>query len=180
MTSAPGRNPGKGYLVISTADLVDRYADSVQGCELQFRSFGARMRFQGEIVTVDCMEDNVLLKQALQEPGRGKVLVVDGHGSLRRALIGDVIAGIGVANGWEGVVIHGAVRDVAALRELPLGVLALGSNPCKSAKLGAGTSGAGLQFGGVTFQPGWWLAADEDGVLVSPSRLPADGETAVP
>ena len=161
--------------MISTADLVDQYADSVQGCELQFRSYGRRNQFEGEIVTVDCMEDNVLVRQALEEPGAGKVLVVEGHGSLRCALMGDVIAGLGTGNGWEGVVIHGAVRDVAALRELHLGVLALGSNPCKSSKLGSGTRGATLQFGGVTFPPGGWLVADEDGVLVSAKRLPPDG-----
>jgi regulator of ribonuclease activity A len=159
--------------VVSTADLVDRYGDGVQCCELQFRAFAGRDRFEGEIVTVDCVEDNVLVKQTLQDPGRGKVLVVDGHGSLRCALIGDVIAGIGVANGWEGVVVNGAVRDVVALRHLELGVLALGSNPCKSAKEGTGVRGATLRFGGVTFQPGGWLVADEDGVLVSPRRLPS-------
>jgi regulator of ribonuclease activity A len=157
--------------VIPTADLVDRYGESVRSCELQFRSFAARGSFQGEIVTVDCVEDNVLVKEALQEPGRGKVLVVDGHGSLRCALVGDVIAGIGAASGWEGLVIHGAVRDVAALRDLDLGLLALGSNPCKSAKLGNGTRGAAVRFGGVTFPPGGWLAADEDGVLVSDTPL---------
>lgn len=152
---------------------MDLYEGSVQSCELQFRSFGRRARFAGEIVTVDCVEDNVLVKQALQDPGRGKVLVVDGHGSLRSALAGDVIAGIGQANGWEGIVIHGAVRDVAALRELDLGVLALGSNPAKSAKRGTGIRDSQVRFGGVTFQPGWWLVADEDGVLVSADRLPS-------
>ena len=163
-------------MVLSTADLVDRYEGSVQCCELQFRSFGGRNRFAGEIVTVDCIEDNVLVKQALQDTGQGKVLVVDGHGSLRCALVGDVIAGMGVVNGWEGVVIHGAVRDVAALRELDLGVLALGSNPAKSAKRGTGIEGAAVRFGGVTFQPGSWLVADEDGVLVSMNRLPPEAE----
>lgn len=163
--------PGKRCVVISTADLVDRYGESVQTCELQFRSFGGRGRFSGEIVTVDCEEDNVLVKQALQDPGRGKVLVVDGHGSLRCALLGDVIGGIGVASGWEGVVVHGAVRDVVALHDLDIGVLALGSNPAKSAKLGTGTRGSAVRFGGATFQPGGWLVADEDGVLVSPTPL---------
>ncbi len=163
--------------MISTADLVDQYEGSVQSCELQFRSFGRRHRFAGEIVTVDCIEDNVLVKQALQDPGHGKVLVVDGHGSLRCALAGDVIAGIGQDNGWEGIVIHGAVRDVAAMRELNLGVLALGSNPAKSAKRGTGTQDAAVRFGGVTFQPGWWLVADEDGVLVSANRLPSEAST---
>lgn len=148
----------------------------MQSCELQFRSYGRRTRFAGEIVTVDCIEDNALVKQALQDPGQGKVLVVDGHGSLRCALMGDVIAGIGVANGWEGVVIHGAVRDVAALRELDLGVLALGSNPAKSAKRGTGIDGPAVRFGGVTFPPGGWLVADEDGLLVSANRLPSEAE----
>jgi regulator of ribonuclease activity A len=166
--------------VISTADLVDRYESAVQCCETQFRSFGRRSRFAGEIVTVDCIEDNVLVKQALQGPGRGKVLVVDGHGSLRCALVGDMIAGAALANGWEGLVIHGAVRDVAGLRRLDLGVLALGSNPCRSAKLGAGQRGVIVRFGGVAFQPGWWLVADEDGVLVATDRLPPDAGAMMP
>ena len=166
--------------MIPTADLVDRYEGSVQCCELQLRSFGRRNRFAGEIVTVDCIEDNVLVKQALQDPGRGKVLVIDGHGSLRCALVGDVIAGTALANGWEGIVIHGAVRDVTALRELDLGVLALGSNPAKSAKRGTGIRGAAVRFGGVTFQQGWWLVADEDGVLVSANRLPSEAGAGAP
>lgn len=160
--------------MIPTADLVDRYEGSVQCCELQFRSFGRRSRFQGEIRTVDCVEDNVLVKETLQDPGRGRVLVVDGHGSLRCALVGDVIAGMGLANGWAGLVIHGAVRDVAALGGLDLGVLALGANPVRSAKRGMGVRDAVVRFGGVTFQPGWWLVADEDGVLVSRNRLPGE------
>lgn len=160
--------------MMSTADLVDRYEGFVACCELQFRSFGRRNHFAGEITTIDCVEDNVLVRETLTDRGDGKVLVVDGHGSLLCALVGDVIAGMAAANGWEGLVIHGAVRDVAALAGLDIGVLALGANPCKSGKSRSGTVGADVQFGGVTFRPGMWLVADEDGVLVAANRLPPE------
>jgi regulator of ribonuclease activity A len=116
--------------------------------------------------TVRCHQDNALVKQVLATPGQGQVLVVDGGGSLHSALMGDLIAASAVEQGWAGVVIHGAVRDVAALRELDLGVKALGSNPRKSAKDGAGEVDAAVSFGGVTFRPGQRLWSDEDGVVV--------------
>lgn len=162
--------------MIRTADLVDRFEDSVSSCEVQFRSFGGRRAFAGQIVTIDCVEDNVLIKQTLGNPGHGKVLVVDGHGSLRCALVGDVIAGLGLANGWAGIVINGAVRDVVALRDMAIGVLALGSNPSKSAKRCQGSVGVPLRFGGVVFRPGDYLVADDDGILVSSVALPTGSD----
>ncbi len=148
-----------------TADVVDAHGELFQSCELQFRQYGGRRHFQGEIRTVKCYEDNVLVKRLLSEPGKGQVLVVDGAGSLRVALVGDVIAGLAQGNGWEGIVIRGAVRDVEALARLDIGIKALGSNPCKSGKTGAGLVDLPVTFGGVVFRPGSWLYSDDDGIL---------------
>jgi regulator of ribonuclease activity A len=149
-----------------TADLVDEHGEALQSCDLQFRQFGGRSRFHGPIRTVECFQDNLLVKQVLSEPGAGAVLVVDGAGSLHSALVGDLIAGLARDNGWAGVVVNGAVRDVAALRDLDVGIKALGSNPRKSAKEGAGQVDVPVTFGGATFRPGRHLYSDEDGVVV--------------
>ncbi|MEV5552168.1 ribonuclease E activity regulator RraA [Nonomuraea wenchangensis] len=154
-------------MTISTADLYDEHGDQLDSCHLQLRQYGGRRAFSGRIATVRCHEDNALLKSVLSEPGEGRVLVVDGGGSLRAALMGDVIAGIAVASGWAGVVIHGVVRDVAALRDLDLGIKALGSNPRKSAKTGAGERDVPVTFGDAVFHPGAELFSDEDGILVT-------------
>jgi regulator of ribonuclease activity A len=154
-------------MTIVTADLYDERGDQLDSCDLQFRQYGGRRTFAGPIATVRCHEDNALLKSVLSEPGEGRVLVVDGGGSLHTALMGDVIAGLAVANGWAGVVINGAVRDVAALRELDLGVKALGSNPRKSGKEGTGERDVPVSFGGATFRPGAELFSDDDGILVT-------------
>ncbi|MEV0625184.1 ribonuclease E activity regulator RraA [Nonomuraea wenchangensis] len=154
-------------MTISTADLYDEHGDQLDSCHLQLRQYGGRRAFSGRIATVRCHEDNALLKSVLSEPGEGRVLVVDGGGSLRAALMGDVIAGIAVASGWAGVVINGAVRDVAALRDLDLGIKALGSNPRKSAKTGAGERDVPVTFGDAVFHPGAELFSDEDGILVT-------------
>jgi regulator of ribonuclease activity A len=151
---------------ISTADLVDQHGEALQSCDLQLRQFGGRRRFHGPIRTVACFQDNALVKKLLSEPGDGAVLVVDGDGSLHTALVGDLIAGLAEANGWAGLVVNGAVRDVAALAGLDIGIKALGSNPRKSAKLGAGQVDVPVTFGGVTFRPGEHLYSDEDGVVV--------------
>ncbi|MGP4104768.1 ribonuclease E activity regulator RraA [Nonomuraea sp. KM90] len=154
-------------MTIVTADLYDERGDQLDSCDLQLRQYGGRHAFAGPIVTVRCHEDNALLKSVLSEPGRGRVLVVDGGGSLHTALMGDVIAGMAVANGWAGVVINGAVRDVAALRELDLGIKALGSNPRKSGKQGTGERDVPVTFGNVVFHPGAELFSDDDGILVT-------------
>ncbi len=154
-----------------TADLVDAHQADVQSCELQFRQFGARKYFAGPIRTLDVYEDNALVRAALQTPGNGAVLVIDGGGSLRTALVGDVLAGFARDNGWNGLIVNGAVRDVEALATLDLGIKALGSNPMKSAKNGSGNADVAVTFGGVTFRPGEYLYADDDGILVSPRKL---------
>ena len=151
---------------VSTADLWDEHGDALQSCSVQLRHYGGRTTFSGVISTVRCHRDNALVKAALAEPGEGRVLVVDGQGSLESALMGDLIAASAVAHGWAGVVVHGAVRDVAALRDLPLGVKALGSNPRKSAKHGAGEVDVPVTFGGVTYRPGQRLWSDDDGIVV--------------
>lgn len=155
----------------ATADLVDAHSDIVKSCEAQFKQYGGRVRFFGPIRTIRSTEDNALIKQTLSTPGNGSVLVVDGAASLRSALVGDIIAGLGQKNGWSGLVIWGAVRDTVALGKLDLGIKALGSNPWRSAKSGAGQMDVAVSFGGVEFKPGDWLYSDEDGILVSPREL---------
>ena len=150
----------------STADLYDLHGDALQSLPLQLRSFGGITEFEGPIRTVRCYQDNALIKQILQTPGDGAVLVVDGAGSLETALMGDLIAQSAVDAGWSGVIIHGCVRDSVALGRMPLGVKALGTNPRKSAKAGTGEVDVPVEFGGVVFRPGARAHADEDGILI--------------
>jgi regulator of ribonuclease activity A len=149
-----------------TADLVDDIGPDVRSCDVQFRQFGARAEFAGPISTVRCSEDNALLKSLLSTPGDGGVLVIDGGGSLHTALVGDVIAELAHSNGWAGLVVHGAVRDAAALRTLDLGIKALGTNPRKSGKTGAGDRDVTVSFGGVEFVPGDIAYSDDDGIVI--------------
>ncbi|MDQ0644527.1 ribonuclease E activity regulator RraA [Microbacterium murale] len=150
----------------ATADLYDEFGDELQSLPVQFLSFGRRTAFDGPIRTIRCVEDNALVKTILATPGDGAVLVVDGGGSLQTALMGDMIAESAVANGWAGVVINGAIRDSVAINGLDLGVKALGTNPRKSAKLGAGEVDVDVSFGGVVFHVGAHLHSDADGILV--------------
>ena len=156
---------------IATADLYDEHGENMEVCEAPLRQYGGVAAFHGEVVTVKCFEDNVLVRRALSEDGSGKVLVVDGGGSLRAALVGDVIAGLAFENGWSGILLNGAVRDVAALVGLGIGIKALGSVPRKSAKAGAGEVQVPVGFGDARFVPGTWVYCDEDGVVVSIGRL---------
>jgi len=155
----------------ATTDLYDDYENGVRTCSIQFRDFGGRRRFAGPIRTVKCLRDNQLLRGLLDEPGEGAVVVVDGGGSTESALMGDLIAAKGARNGWTGCIILGAVRDSAELARIDFGVKALGVNPAKSAKTGAGTVDQPVEFGGVCFRPGEWAYCDEDGILVSPVEL---------
>ncbi|WP_142281734.1 ribonuclease E activity regulator RraA [Mycobacterium kyorinense] len=149
-----------------TADLVDDIGPDVRSCDVQFRQFGALAQFAGPISTVRCFQDNALLKSVLSEPGDGGVLVVDGAGSLHTALVGDVIAELARSNGWAGLVVHGAVRDAATLRGIDIGIKALGTNPRKSSKTGAGERDVPVELGGVTFVPGDVAYSDDDGIVV--------------
>jgi regulator of ribonuclease activity A len=150
----------------STADILDAHPLDALVCQLALGQFGGIASFGGAISTVRCHEDNVLLRQQVAEPGGGRALVVDGGGSVRVALLGDMIAGLAAANGWAGLVVNGCVRDVAVLRHLPLGIKALGSNPRPSGKSGAGEIDVPVEFGGITFLPGAMLTSDDDGVVV--------------
>jgi regulator of ribonuclease activity A len=152
--------------VTATADVLDEHGERAAVCTADLRSFGGLAAFEGEVSTVRCFEDNVLLKQRLAEPGHGRVLVVDGGGSLRTALLGESIATLAFESGWAGVVVHGCVRDVAALRGLQLGLKALSSNPRPSGKAGTGEVEVPVSFGDVIFRPGARLFADEDGLVV--------------
>jgi regulator of ribonuclease activity A len=160
MTASPAN------AAVNTADLYDERGDELDSISLQFQSLGGRTHFSGPVRTVRCLEDNALVKAVLATPGNGAVLVVDGSGSLRTALMGDMIAASAVANGWAGVVINGAIRDRGAIAELPLGVKALGSNPRKSAKAGAGETDVDVLIDGVTIRTGATIWCDPDGILV--------------
>lgn len=158
-------------MMFATSDLVDAHGAALQSCPIQFRQFGGLTRFCGPIRSLRTFEDNARLKEIVSTPGNGAVLVVDGGGSLRTALVGDVIAEIARTNGWAGLVLWGAVRDTVALARIDIGIKALGSNPCKSGKTGAGHADEPVSFGGLTFRPGEWVYSDEDGIVVSPRAL---------
>jgi len=158
--------------MVSTPDLCDAYEDIVRVVTgLHWRSYGGRSAFGGAVTTVKCHEDNSRVKELAGTPGDGRVLVVDGGGSLRHALIGDLLAARARDNGWSGVVIHGACRDVEVLSTIEVGVLALGSVPIKSVRKGEGQVDVPVHFGGVSIRPGDYLYADLNGVIVADRAL---------
>jgi regulator of ribonuclease activity A len=158
----------------STCDLCDVHKGDASGAfrvlPPVFRTFGGRERFAGAVVTVQCFEDNTLVKQRLESPGEGRVLVVDGGASLRRALVGGNIAAAAARNGWAGVVIDGCVRDVAELATCAVGIRALASMPLPTERRQQGLADLPVRVQGVWVRPGEWLCADEDGIVVMPSR----------
>ncbi|MEG0862780.1 MAG: ribonuclease E activity regulator RraA [Pseudomonas sp.] len=154
-----------------TPDLCDAYPELVQVLEPMFSNFGGRDSFGGEIVTIKCFEDNSRVKEQVELDGTGKVLVVDGGGSLRHALLGDMLAEKAAKNHWQGLVIYGCVRDVDILAQTDVGVQALASHPRKSVRRGVGELNVVVTFAGVTFRPGEYIYADNNGVIVSPSPL---------
>lgn len=154
-----------------TTDLCDEHEAAVRVLDPMFKRFGAHPRFQGPIETLKVFEDNTLVRDVLTEPGNGRVLVVDGGGSRRCALVGDQIGELAVKNGWAGIVVYGCIRDSVALDALPLGLRALDTHPRKSVKRGEGQRGLAITFGGVSMCPGDWLYADEDGVLLADHAL---------
>jgi regulator of ribonuclease activity A len=151
--------------VTATADLLDEHPDAAVST-LPFRQFGGVAAVDGAIATVRCFEDNVLVKQRVAQPGNGRVLVIDGGGSLRIALVGDSVASLARDNGWAGLIVHGCVRDSAELQELAIGIKALGTHPKPSSKHGGGELDVPVTFGGVTFIPGARVASDDDGIVV--------------
>jgi regulator of ribonuclease activity A len=164
-------------MALRTCDLCDKYGDRARVLPAGFRHFGGKKRFHGRVVTVRCLEDNSRLKELASTPGAGQVLVVDGAGSLRYALLGDMIGTQAFEHGWAGVVVHGAVRDTAALAELGLGVMALGAMPRRSLKNGEGQVGLVVEIAGVLCTPGELLVADEDGIVLIDRALLSDDET---
>lgn len=148
-----------------TADICDEYGSQARVSNIAFGSYGGVRTFSGIVATVACREDNVLVRSMLEVDGEGKVLVVDGGGSTATALLGDQIGELAAKNGWKGVIVNGAVRDVALLKDLPLGILAIGANPLRSAKRGGGSSQLCVSIGGVPVYPGDSVFADEDGLV---------------
>lgn len=153
-----------------TPDLCDEYPE-VEVLEPMFNNYGAKESFGGEVVTIKCHEDNSLVKENVGKPGNGKVMVVDGGGSLRNALLGDMLAEKAVENGWEGLVIYGCIRDVDVIMETNLGVQALATNPRKTEKKGIGEMNIPVKFAGVEINPGDFIYADNNGVIVSKKKL---------
>ena len=156
---------------MSTPDLCDQYAEVLQVAEPIFLGFGAHDHFSGSIATLKCFEDNSLVREAVAEAGQGKVLVVDGGGSMRRALLGDQLAAKAVSNGWHGIIINGCLRDVDDINAMNLGVRALGCHPLKTDKRGEGQRDIALQFAGIHWCPGNYVYADNNGVILAPNKL---------
>ena len=162
-------------MTFKTPDLCDQFetelGKSLRVVAPMFQRYGGRNSFSGEIVTLKIFEDNSLVREAFAEDGTGKVLVIDGGGSLRCALVGDQLAILAKKNGWEGVVVYGCIRDSVDINGIDIGVRALNTHPQKSIKKGVGYHDIAVTFGAVTFNPGEYLYADEDGVLVSSKPL---------
>lgn len=156
---------------MNTCDLCDRHDAQVRVLELPLRDYGGRIGFDGIVSTIKAYEDNSLVRDAVAEPGNGRVLVIDGGGSLRRSMLGDLLAAKALENGWAGVVVFGAIRDSAAIGAMALGVKALGTCPRKTDKLGQGLRDVPVWFGGLVIRPGEWLCADADGVVLADGVL---------
>ncbi|WP_448211824.1 putative 4-hydroxy-4-methyl-2-oxoglutarate aldolase [Colwellia sp. MEBiC06753] len=152
-------------------DLCDLYPEDVSVLEQQFNHYGQHMVFYGQAVTVKCFEDNSVVKKLVDLPGNGKVIVVDGGGSMRRALLGDMLAEKAVTNGWSGLVINGCIRDVTTINSLAIGVKALGVSPIKTDKRDIGDQDIEIRFAGTTIASGDWIYADANGVLIAKTAL---------
>jgi regulator of ribonuclease activity A len=162
----------------STPDLCDLHAERVRVLEPIFQSFGGMPRFAGEIATIKCFEDNSRVKERTGEPGQDRVLVIDGGGSLHRALLGDRLARQAADNGWAGIVVYGCVRDVEVLRDLPIGIMALNRCPMRTDRQGHGELDVPVTFAGVTLSPGDYLYVDENGALLTDGALPLEDSSA--
>lgn len=158
-------------MLVKTADLCDQHAAYVQVVAPIFKNYGSVEAFSGQIVTVKVHEDNALVSTVLSERGDGKVLVIDGGGSLRCGMVGGNLAELARMHSWSGLVVYGCIRDVRELAQTAIGIRALNSNPFRSAKWGAGERDITVTFAGVSFTPGHYLYADEDGIIVAPHAL---------
>ena len=152
-------------------ELCDQYPQQIRVIEPMFINFGGKERFYGQVVTIKCFEDNSMVREQVAKDGTGKVLVVDGGGSLRRALLGDMLAEKAANNGWQGIIVYGCIRDVNTIGETDLGVQALAVHPVKTDKRGLGDVNVTVTFAGVTIQAGDYLYADNNGILVSDTEL---------
>jgi regulator of ribonuclease activity A len=152
-------------------DLCDQYGDSLRVLSPMLKNFGGNNCFHGKISTIKCHEDNSFVADAVREEGDGSVLVVDGGGSLRCALLGDNLAAIAASNSWAGIVVFGCVRDVVALKDISIGIQAIAPHPMKSVKRQVGLRDVEVSFGGVSFIPGQYVYADDNGVIVSEDEL---------
>lgn len=158
-------------MTYQTADLCDEFSDILQIAEPIFGDFGGVDSFSGPISTIKTFEDNSLVRSAVEGPGNGGVLVVDGGASMRCALFGDNLAALAVENGWSGVVINGCIRDSREIGDMNLGLKALSTHPLKSVKRNLGDAGVPVTFAGITFTPGHYLYADLDGIIVAQEKL---------
>ena len=158
-------------MTLATADISDQYPDEVQIAEPGFRDYGGIPAFAGPISTVSCQNDNSKVREALEEEGNGRVLVVDGSASMQCALLGDILAAMGHEHHWAGVIVNGCIRDSAVIATIQIGVKALDTNPLKSVKRGIGDRDVPVRFAGIDFTPGHWVCADPDGILVAPRAL---------
>lgn len=155
----------------ATADLCDKHIDRLQVLDPMLSDFGGVSMFEGEIHTLKLFEDNTLVRSALEKDGTGRVLVIDGGGSFRCALVGDNLAALAVQNNWRGIVVYGCIRDIRQIMEMELGVKALAATPVKSIKRNEGQENIPVRFAGVDFIPGHYLYADEDGIVVAECPL---------
>lgn len=156
----------------STADLYDQHLDNVKVALPMFQSYGNKKQFSGQIVTIKCHEDNTLVGDTLRnDNGLGKVLVIDGGGSLRCALVGDLIAAAAIENNWEGIVVYGCIRDSVTINAMEIGIRALNTNPQKTIKRKTGLLNEVVNFANVDFIPNQYIYVDEDGILLSTTAL---------
>ncbi len=158
-------------MTFKTADLCDVHSDSIQIAQPGMLSYGSKARFAGRIVTIKLFEDNSMLRDMLANNGKGQVIVVDGGASMRCALLGDILAGMAVNNGWNGLVINGCIRDSADIATMNIGIKALGTHPLKSFKKGIGEINVPVNFANIEFSPGSFLYSDEDGIIVAQEDL---------
>ncbi len=154
-----------------TADLYDEYFDHLRCATPIFKSFGQKTSFWGEITTLKLFEDNSLVRKQLETNGKDKVLVIDGGGSLRCALVGDKLAQLAIDNAWAGIVVYGCIRDSRIINDMNLGIRALNTCPVKSVKRNIGEHDIVVSFAGIEFIPGNFVYIDQDGILVSKKRL---------
>ncbi|MBT3506970.1 MAG: ribonuclease E activity regulator RraA [Methylococcales bacterium] len=160
-------------MTLFTTDLCDAHS-SLSGFQIAepiFKNFGGNCKFSGQITTLNVLEDNVLVRNTLEQSVDHRVLVIDGQGSLNCALLGDNLALIAHENGWQGIVINGCIRDTEQINQLPIGIKALAAHPLKSQKKGTGTQGLVINFAGITFEPDHYIYSDPDGIVVSKERI---------